>query len=38
MHLHTDIYTPQEWETENKEQCDIDAQEIALQYFEVSGW
>ncbi|QLD33210.1 hypothetical protein [Mannheimia varigena] len=38
MHLHTDTYTPQEWEAENKDECDKEAQEMALVYFEVSGW
>lgn len=38
MHLHTDTYTPEEWEIENKDECNEEAQNMALEYFEVSGW
>lgn len=38
MHLHTSVYTPEEWEKENKEECDKEAHNMALDYFEVSGW
>lgn len=38
MHFHTDTYTPEEWEKEDKELCDKESQNMALDYFEVSGW
>ncbi|HEA3249400.1 hypothetical protein M8850_03130 [Pasteurella multocida] len=38
MHFHTDTYTLEEWEKEDKELCDKESQEMALDYFEVSGW
>lgn len=38
MHLHTDTYTPEEWEKEDKDECDKEAQYMALEYFEVAGW
>ncbi|HHW7450433.1 hypothetical protein [Pasteurella multocida] len=38
MHLHTETYSLEEWEKEDKQSCDEEAQNMALEYFEVSGW
>lgn len=36
--LHTETYTPEEWEREDKDKCDEEARNMALDWFEVSGW
>lgn len=38
MLLHTSVYTPEDWETENKDDCEKEAQYMALDYFGVSSW
>ena len=38
MHLGTQTFTQDEWEKENKDTLEKEAQEAALDYFEVAGW
>ncbi len=38
MHLHTETYTQDEWEKEDKDAIQQEVQDAALYYFEVAGW